>query len=120
MATELRVKYPAVVSTPGVARRDVTDYLDDFGLHDLVPVAVVLVSELVTNALLHAQGPIDLHAIWSGSTLHVDVSDRGRGVPVSRAPDFGRGLQIVAAMASTSGDHFDSTGHTAWFELERR
>ena len=83
--------------------------------HSSQDIAVV-VSELVTNALLHAlpgpadtgpRGPIRLGLLQHGRWLLCAVADPGKAAPVSRTPDAlaeaGRGLQMVCALSDRWG-----------------
>jgi anti-sigma regulatory factor (Ser/Thr protein kinase) len=118
---ELRQAYPATANAPGFAREHLTAYLSGQHLDTLIPTAALLVSELVTNSVLHGAGPIELCARWAGETLRVDVADRGPGLPALRpAGDLdGRGLHIVEALSTRWGvSPFDDAGKTTWFELQ--
>ncbi len=82
----------------------------------------LLVSELVTNAVLHGQGEIQVKADVNDDRVLVEVIDEGQGFEHDlRAHDFdavgGKGLMIVDAEASRWGVH-EGTTHV-WFELER-
>jgi anti-sigma regulatory factor (Ser/Thr protein kinase) len=84
--------------------------------------AKLLVSELLTNAVLHGQGAITLRASVDENRLLVEVMDEGFGFErVAREHDFdqlgGLGLRIVDAEASRWGVH-EGTTHV-WFEIER-
>jgi len=84
--------------------------------------AKLLVSELVTNAVLHGQGEIEIRAGLDDDRILVEVIDQGQGFEHDlRAHDFdtigGRGLMIVEAEASRWGVH-EGTTHV-WFEVER-
>ena len=119
MPDERRTEYPALAWAPAAARSDLADYLASEGRFELIPVAVLLVSELITNACLHATEPIVLRAGLAANTLHVEVDDCTR---VSCDPcvrdGHGRGLQIVSAYATTWGhSQRDGSGRTSWFEL---
>jgi anti-sigma regulatory factor (Ser/Thr protein kinase) len=90
--------------------------------HTELDAAKLLVSELVTNAVLHGQGMITLRADLDRNRLRVDVIDEGRGFDRAvRKRDFdslgGRGLHIVDLESSRWGVH-EGTTHV-WFELER-
>jgi anti-sigma regulatory factor (Ser/Thr protein kinase) len=83
----------------------------------------LLVSELVTNALVHGRGKIVARAHLDDQLLRVEVSDEGTGVTPAvqaRDPDglHGRGLALVEAEASRWGVRADTT--RVWFELDRR
>jgi anti-sigma regulatory factor (Ser/Thr protein kinase) len=84
--------------------------------------ARLLVSELVTNAVLHGRGRILLRAHANEDRVLVEVIDEGEGFErEARQQPFeavrGRGLGIVEAESSRWGVH-EGTTHV-WFELER-
>ena len=85
--------------------------------------ATLIVSELVTNAVVHGRGKITLIGEFDEDRLLVEVVDEGHGFErILRQLDFdavgGWGLGIVDAEASRWGIH-EGTTHV-WFELERR
>lgn len=95
---------------------------------DTADTAVLLVSELLTNACLHARAPrgryIAARCVLGDGGLRVEVSDAGGSeLPVAReaGPDdeTGRGLALVAALASRWGAYprRHGIGKTVWFEL---
>lgn len=108
-----RVRLPASPEAPGAARRRVRDTIDAWNIPadaDAADTAVLIVSELVTNALLHADGGIVTLAIrCTGGQLRVDVYDGSPEPPVveesepGQLADGGRGLVLVAALAGTWG-----------------
>ncbi|MER7203580.1 MULTISPECIES: ATP-binding protein [unclassified Streptomyces] len=106
------------------ARAAVRGQLGVWDLDSLGDVTELLVSELVTNALRHASGPIGVRLLRSAEpahTLRVEVSDRLPDPPLERVagPDeeSGRGLQLVAGSARRWGTRPGDTGKTVWFEL---
>ena len=120
MAHELLQQYQPSLEAPADARRDVTAFLVQVGHEELISIASLIVSELVTNSIVHASGAITLRASWTGDRLHVDVSDQGGGTPTARDPyTSGRGLRIVDAFATHwgSAQQFDGAGRATWFEL---
>jgi anti-sigma regulatory factor (Ser/Thr protein kinase) len=93
------------------------------------PDALLLVSELVTNSIVHAghsgHDPIRVRAANHGSTTRVEVCDRARGetLPTLRpAPPplatGGRGLLLVDALSARWGMDTCERGTCVWFELE--
>jgi anti-sigma regulatory factor (Ser/Thr protein kinase) len=85
--------------------------------------AKLLADELVTNALVHGRGRIELRAQLDEDRLLVEVLDQGQGFErIVRERDYdhagGWGLNLVDALASRWGIH-EGTSHV-WFELERR
>jgi len=118
----LQVNLPPTVQAPGIARRSIADWLEPAVDADQLDTARLLVSELVTNAVVHGHGEIMLRATLDDNRLLVEVIDEGRGFERTvRQQDFasigGRGLAIVDAEASRWGIH-EGTTHV-WFELER-
>ncbi|MFI9149487.1 ATP-binding protein [Streptomyces sp. NPDC053367] len=82
--------------------------------------ADVLVSELVTNAIQHGGGhPVRLKETYTHGKLHIEVTDGNPQPPRPRRPDAaeesGRGLLLVAALASQWGVSPDGT--TTWCSL---
>ncbi len=112
--------FPARSQVVRAARHAVRRTLHDWGLGALTEQAELLVSELVTNAVRHAGGPIGLRMVHGGSLL-VEVTDRKTEPPRVRAaaPDDedGRGLPLVARTARLWGTRQGPTGKTVWFEL---
>ena len=92
------------------------------------PDALLLVSELVTNSIIHAghsgSDAIRVRAASHGSTTRVEVCDRARGdtMPVMQPepPPFatgGRGLLLVDALSDRWGMDTCERGTCVWFEL---
>ncbi|MDX3751154.1 ATP-binding protein [Streptomyces sp. AK08-02] len=104
------------LSSPGVLGPE-----DDLAAgNDLVDVAELLVSELVTNAVLHAASPFRLTLSASHGVLRCEVTDTGRGTPqvlCAGTGESGRGMFLVDALARRWGCHQDGPGKTVWFEL---
>ncbi|MGH8928741.1 MAG: ATP-binding protein, partial [Acidimicrobiia bacterium] len=82
-----------------------------------------LVSELVTNAVLHARTPFLVKVTVAPDLIRVSVTDGDRTQPLMKqhglSDPTGRGLRIVDAMADRWGVDPDVDGKTVWFELER-
>ncbi|MFD5839564.1 SpoIIE family protein phosphatase [Streptomyces collinus] len=112
----------AVPSDPSVVaqtRKDVVAQLERWGLSDAVFVTELVVSELVTNAIRHAQPPVQLRLIHD-TTLICEVSDGGSTAPhLRRARTYdegGRGLLLVAQLTVRWGTRQSATGKTIWAE----
>ncbi|MGW3125128.1 SpoIIE family protein phosphatase [Streptomyces sp. NPDC001123] len=107
---------PAVVAD---ARRLVAEQLALWGMAETAFVTQLVVSELVTNAMRHAGGPIRLRLI-KGETLICEVSDGSSVSPhLRRARVFdegGRGLFMVAQFTQRWGTRYTRTGKTIWGE----
>jgi anti-sigma regulatory factor (Ser/Thr protein kinase) len=113
---------PRTRGSPVLARRSLAHWFAGDVDSNEVRTAELLVSELVTNAVMHGHGKIILRAHLDQDRLLVEVIDEGGGFERTvRHGDFdsigGRGLAIVDAEASRWGIH-EGTTHV-WFELER-
>jgi anti-sigma regulatory factor (Ser/Thr protein kinase) len=109
----------------GIARRFLREFIARADLsEDLSATAELCLSELVTNAIVHAGGSFELRATLD-SALTVSVRDRG-GLAPDAAPDddtdplrvHGRGLQLVEALADRWGSERDALGTRVWFSVE--
>ncbi|MEV8318284.1 ATP-binding protein [Streptomyces sp. NPDC059900] len=119
--------FPADPGAVRTARAVVRKQLGAWGLAALGDVTVLLVSELVTNSLRHASGPIGVRLVrpaGPSGILLVEVSDPLPDPPLERdaAPDDegGRGIQLVARASRRWGTRQGTagkTGKTVWFEL---
>ncbi|MDQ0686036.1 anti-sigma regulatory factor (Ser/Thr protein kinase) [Streptomyces achromogenes] len=116
--------FPADPGAVRTARRAVREQLRDWGLDSVGDLAALLVSELVTNALRHATGPIGVRLVRPAhleGVLLVEVSDPLPDPPrerIARPEDeSGRGLQLVASSSRRWGTRPGDTGKTVWFEL---
>lgn len=82
-----------------------------------------VVSEIVTNAILHARTPFIVSVSPDPNAIRVEVTDGSASFPARRKYDAtnpsGGGLAIVDAMADRWGVASEPTGKTVWFELER-
>jgi pimeloyl-ACP methyl ester carboxylesterase len=79
--------------------------------------AELAMSELVTNAVLHASAPIRVVMRVQGRHLVAVVSDSGGGLPPGSRTDHGRGLLIVKSLVERCGAWVTSDGGTVWFWL---
>ncbi|MGK5629272.1 ATP-binding protein [Streptomyces sp. URMC 123] len=115
--------FPAQPDAVRTARSLVRDTLAEWGLQTVVDVTVLLVSELVTNSLRYASGPIGvrLERPPTAGSLLVEVSDPLPDPPLERMAavddEGGRGLQLVAAASHRWGTRPGTSGKTVWFEL---
>jgi anti-sigma regulatory factor (Ser/Thr protein kinase) len=112
-------------SSPAAARRFVHQLLDSWDLDDLSEIVELLVSEVVTNVVRHAQTDGSISMSRTADGVRVEVSDSAGGRPEPLTPEprqpTGRGLAIVEAMASRWGvaGAPDGTGKSVWFEVDR-
>jgi anti-sigma regulatory factor (Ser/Thr protein kinase) len=117
-----RARYEAEADSPRLARWWLGDLLRKHHLeHDLHD-AVLLASELATNAVVHARSGFEVAVSTDDDRLRVEVSDADPGVPqvqwVPAGATSGRGLLIVETLATDWGvTPLEGGGKTVWFEL---
>ncbi|MGK5529926.1 SpoIIE family protein phosphatase [Streptomyces sp. URMC 129] len=113
--------FPAERAMVRRARQAVTGTLRDWGLNALTETARLLVSELVTNAVRHAHGPVEVRMAL-GCSLLIEVTDPIPDPPRERVPgpddEGGRGLPLVARESRSWGTRRRPVGKTVWFELD--
>ena len=105
---------------PSRARAELDGFAAALLPPDRLADARLLVTELVSNGVLHGDGDVRLRVDASSETLHVEVVDEGNGFrAVRRVPDRdgGWGLGIVEALADRWGVFAGSTH--VWFEIDR-
>jgi GAF domain-containing protein len=90
---------------------------------EVVEAAELVMTELLTNALLHGSAPVRLavRVTPDGSTARLEVRDGSRALPVRPRPSSdamtGRGLALVDALSSGWGVLPDADGKVVWAEL---
>lgn len=107
---------------PRAARRFVEEALEHWGYRSsLVDDARLLVSELVTNAVIHARSRLSVSIRSGRPSVRLSVRDDSPRPPTLRAPApntaSGRGLQIVAAVSRNWGVEATRDGKTVWVEV---
>jgi anti-sigma regulatory factor (Ser/Thr protein kinase) len=122
----LTLAVPQQAEAIGKARHAVRDVLTEHEWPDeLVDTVVLVVSELVTNAMRHGQPPIELRLQVIPGFAAGRVTDRSLDMPVLVTADedaeSGRGMAIVEAMTSRWGTHLlpERAGKAVWFEFRR-
>ena len=115
---------PHTLAAPALARRYVTSMAAAWAAETL-ELAILLTSELVTNAVVHGLGPVQLLLSDDDGRLIIEVSD-GKLGPLPRTPgrpsgaaESGRGLLIVERLAARWGCRARRMppGKVVWFEL---
>ncbi|EFC83311.1 SpoIIE family protein phosphatase [Parafrankia sp. EUN1f] len=121
----IQLALPAVAASAGQARTSVRAALHDAGISSLDD-AILLVSEVVTNAVLHARSDLVLRATLEPGRLRISVEDR-EGSALPRPGDestdqidaeHGWGLLLVEALAQAWGVETTPDGKRVWFEME--
>lgn len=113
--------------SPRAARRFVTEALTgwDDDETDLTDTVTLLVSELVTNAVVHAGSDVEVMVRLTSAAAHIEVTDASAESIAPRDAaadeDSGRGLALVGSLARRWGVRpAPGGGKTVWFEVERR
>lgn len=114
-----RLQLPPEPTSAGMARRFVANSL--LAGDEVAELAVLLVSELASNAVLHAQTPFELVVDDDNTRLRIEVHDHNPTLPTLK--DYvaesvtGRGLHMVASSADNWGFEAGAHGKYVWFEL---
>jgi PAS domain S-box-containing protein len=116
------VRLDPVPGSARQAREFVSEALGEVGQSEFEDAATLLVSELVTNAILHARTTIEVAVAATADSVYVGVSDRSGQLPARRdygtRATTGRGLAMVEVIAARHGtETHDDGSKTVWFEL---
>lgn len=95
------------------------DLVDSPNLRDRVDTAVLLMTELVSNALRHGEDTIRVCLELTGSSLRVDVVDTSHRMParqvLGETETSGRGLPLVEGLSDSWGIDVQDRGKSVWF-----
>ncbi|CAN5790683.1 hypothetical protein BH20ACT6_BH20ACT6_03980 [soil metagenome] len=111
---------PAHPASAGLARQLVEEVLAEAVPADVLENAQLLVSEVVTNAIVHARSDIGLTVSLVREFVRVEVADHSPHLPVLRPRGgsvTGYGLDLVASLAADFGVIADEAGKAVWFTL---
>ncbi len=113
--------FPCERSALRGARQFVADSLVSWGNESLVDDALLVVAELMTNAVIHAQSEFVVAIAARGDSVRVSVRDGSAVLPVMQDPDAhsvsGRGLVLVAGIAQRWGIELIGNGKVVWADL---
>jgi anti-sigma regulatory factor (Ser/Thr protein kinase) len=116
--------FPASTASIAEARNQVADYVGTGSFAALCEDVRLMVSELVTNAIVHASSGCQVTVGWGGEVLRIDVADRSDAPPELQPQTLteanGRGLFIVQSLATRWGVERTGSGKSVWFELIRQ
>jgi DNA-binding NarL/FixJ family response regulator len=122
LASSRRVLEPELHSS-AAARRFMEETLGRWSCADVLDTVNLLVSELVTNAVVHAGSEAEVSVVLTPTALRVEVGDRDEVAPVRREADdwetSGRGMALVEALARAWGVEARPGGKVIWFEVDR-
>ena len=117
----VRRRFPDMPATPRAARRATRDVLNQWGLHEVVDVAELLVSEMVTNAVAHTVGDVELVLEHDEDRLVISAVDTDERAPVLHEPDDarpgGRGVWLVDELSQEWGYELTPGGKRVWCAL---
>lgn len=118
------VRLPAEIASARAARGFVRDVLEQWDVQDVLDDALIVVSEMVTNAVTHAASECELRVSASPSTVRIEVADSGAGTPEPLPPSDtrsgGRGMHLIDALTAAWGVEPQAEGgKTVWAELLR-
>jgi DNA-binding NarL/FixJ family response regulator len=114
---------PEEATSAPAARRLVEHALAAWVDDETLDAALLAVSELVTNAIIHAQSEIDVRICVLRDVIRVEVGDHSTAPPVLRHAEVedtsGRGIALVSHVSSRWGVRPRRLGKTVWFEVPR-
>lgn len=120
---ESRAHLDRDLRSSAAARRFVEETLRRWECEGLLDTVNLLVSELVTNSIAHADSDADIAVLLKPDSLRVEVTDRGQLMPAVKDTDgsatSGRGMALVERLSSSWGVVPGSDGKTVWFEVPR-
>ncbi len=118
---EVNLQLEARPESAGEARRAVASLLGRSQLDELVETTLLLTSEVVTNAILHARTNLVLVVVVEPPRVRVEVSDTAERYPEMRGVDeedtSGRGLMLVDMLSTAWGVRAVDGGKCVWFEV---
>ncbi len=120
MDVEARLTLPGAVSAAGEARRFVARTLTPTLGREDVETAVLVTSELVTNAVVHARAGCEVVLQGGPPTLTIRVSDPVPSGHRGRFPTIGRGLRLLEVLCRRWGVESGQHGKTVWCEISVR
>ena len=118
-----RATFGKSVASSGDARRFMTATLHEWDVDELLDQVNLLVSELVTNAVVHADSEAEVAVVLTTDALRVEVADEGGGMAIRKDAELldtsGRGISLVDTISTRWGvNPRAGGGKTIWFELE--
>ena len=119
---ERGLSLPPIPSSAGQARRFVRQLLEEAQRDEWTDAATLVVSELVTNSVLHGHSEIELVGQIGADHLRLEVRDANPALPSARAYDdhatTGRGLALIAAVTQAHGvDSLGDAGKVVWCRI---
>jgi CheY-like chemotaxis protein len=120
---QVALQLPAQLASVAQARAFLVETFATWGLARLADDGMLVVSELVTNAIRHAGTPCRLQLAADEAAVRIAVTDTGAGSPdpqpFSETESHGRGLRIIGAVSSAWGVDALPDGKIVWADLSR-
>lgn len=122
-ASEVQVDLPADLTAPREARAATRRVLPAWRVSGLLEPVLLVVSELVGNAVRHGRPPVDMKLRRSGRGVRIDVHDDDATEPVvptaDHAAESGRGMLLVDAVSAEIGvEQVEGDGKIVWARVE--
>ncbi len=116
-------RFPPQRASVAAARQFITDTLVAEGVTNVLDEARLLVSELATNAVLHAATDFSVSVHIGAGRVYVEVRDGDpEGLapiePLAALPVSGQGLRIVGRLAGSWGSRVEDHGKVVWFSVD--
>ncbi len=115
------IDLPEDTASTSRARRFVGDHLDRWARADLYDDVCLIVTELVSNAVIHARSESRVVLRLGDGVLRIEVTDQGPGTPepqpASATRPNGRGLMLISAIATAWGIDPATGGKQVWVEV---
>jgi DNA-binding NarL/FixJ family response regulator len=114
-------RFEADVSSVPLARDFVRRWLQERGAEHVFDEASLIVTELATNAVLHADSPYEVRLSRNDGVIRIEVADGDAGTPepqpFSAIAESGRGIVIVSAISASWGIEAQPDGKVTWAEI---
>jgi anti-sigma regulatory factor (Ser/Thr protein kinase) len=121
---EVSRRFACTLHAPRLARRFISETLHGWGLGDLVDDAMLVVSELATNAVVHGGSDFTVGLSRGDDRVRVSVADTSNDAPQPRNSELttmgGRGLRLVDVVSVRWGHEAVHGGKVVWAELADR
>ena len=121
---EVESPLPGTRADVGAGRRFVRDTVERWGYPDVAEDAALITSELITNVVLHARTALEVVVRRAPGRIRIEVADKSSSLPRVRhhsaQSGTGRGLHLVAAVATDWGAEARRDGKIVWVELASR
>ena len=118
-----RIALKQSTTSPGRARERVRSFIEENRLCEEPEIALLILSELVSNAVMHGAQPIQVVVSGEAGKLRIDVADGDTHVPRpglhfgDADGSGGRGLHIVNALSEQWGTTIHAHGKSVWAEV---